>query len=125
MTRRLALTIVGVVVTTLLLAGAGTLALAVASARSTTEADLRGQAGRIAANIDDYLDVGEPIDTAEGQRLLRARLRLLSRLRDLLPVDEVVVLTSDVRGNLDVGELPSTIDLDDICLLYTSPSPRD
>ena len=114
MTRRLALTIVGVVVTTLLLAGAGTLALAVASARSTTEADLRGQAGRIAANIDDYLDVGEPIDTAEGQRLLRARLRLLSRLRDLLPVDEVVVLTSDVRGNLDVGELPSTIDLDDI-----------
>ncbi len=68
MTRRLALTIVGVVVTTLLLAGAGTLALAVASARSTTEADLRDQAGRIAANIDDYLDVGQPLDTPEGQQ---------------------------------------------------------
>ena len=101
MTRRLALVIVGVVITTLLLAGAGTLALASVRARATTVNELRAQATEIAANIDDLLD-GDPAATsAEATRQLRSRLRVLNTLRSILPVDDISVLIAqfvDRRG---------------------------
>ncbi len=114
MTRRLAFVIVGVVVTTLLLAGAGTLALAVGRARSATETDLRGQVVEIAAGVDELLDTGTSIDTAEGQRLLRQRLRLLGRLRELLPLDDVAFLTTAPDGTLNLDDMPTSLSLDDI-----------
>ena len=61
MTRRLTMVLVAVVVTTLLLSGAGTLLLASARARSSTEASLRGKAVDISAGLDDLMDVGVPV----------------------------------------------------------------
>ncbi|HAP76840.1 MAG TPA: hypothetical protein DCR14_12240 [Acidimicrobiaceae bacterium] len=119
MTRRLALVIVGVVVATLLLAGAGTLVLATARARSATEAELRGHAADTAAVIDDLLDTGQAPDTPEGQRLLRLRVRALNQLRALLPFDEITVLVVQPDGSVDVSGLPqqmegTALDIDDV-----------
>ncbi len=109
MTRRLALVIVGVVVATLLLAGAGTLVLATVRARSTTTAELRTQAEDIAANLNDVLDIQAPLDTPEGKKELRQRLRLLSTMRQLMPIDDLTVLTQDASGQLEGGTLPAPL----------------
>ena len=92
MTRRLALVIVGVVITTLLLAGAGTLALASVRARATTVNDLREQATEIADNIDQILEVNSATTSVEATRQLRNKLRVLNALRSILPVDAISVL---------------------------------
>mgnify|MGYP007068768439 CR=1 FL=1 len=70
MTRRLALVIVGVVVATLLLAGAGTLLLSAARARSTTVKELRAQAVEMAGNIGQVLEIDESLSAAEQACLL-------------------------------------------------------
>lgn len=111
MTRRLALVIVGVVVATLLLAGVGTLLLGAARARTTTENELRAQTTEMATSIAEFLDVDADVDTPEGQRQLRARVRALQRLQTILPLDEVVVLIADRRGQFDTSELPATVTL--------------
>jgi len=111
MTRRLALVIVGVVVTTLLLAGVGTLLLGAARARTTTEAELRTQTTEMAVSIAEFLDVDSDVDSAEGQRQLRARVRVLQRLQTVLPLDEVAVLVADRQGEFDTTELPDTVTL--------------
>ena len=111
MTRRLALVIVGVVVTTLLLAGAGTLLLGAARARTTTENELRAQTTEMAASIAEFLDVDAELDTPEGQRQLRTRVRVLQQLQTVLPIDEVVVLVADRQGQFDTAELPPTVTL--------------
>ena len=114
MTRRLALVIVGVVITTLLLAGAGTLALASVRARATTVNDLRDQATEIAANIDDLLD-GDPAATsAEATRQLRSRLRVLNTLRSILPVDDISVLIAQADGTLPTDELPGGLTVEQL-----------
>ena len=114
MTRRLALVIVGVVITTLLLAGAGTLALASVRARATTVNDLRDQATEIAANIDDILD-GDPAATsAEATRQLRNRLRVLNTLRSILPVDDISVLIAQADGTLPTDELPGGLTVEQL-----------
>ena len=111
MTRRLALVIVSVVITTLLLAGAGTLALASVRARATTVNDLRDQATQIAANISDILE-GDPATTnAEATRQLRNRLRILNTLRAILPIDEISVLIAQPDGTLSTEELPGGLTL--------------
>jgi two-component system sensor histidine kinase BaeS len=111
MTRRLALVIVGVVVTTLLLAGAGTLLLGAARARTTTENELRAQTVEIATSVAEFLEVDADVDTPEGQRQVRARVRTLQRLQTVLPLDEVVVLVADRQGQFDTSELPATVTL--------------
>ncbi|MCE9623382.1 MAG: HAMP domain-containing histidine kinase [Actinomycetia bacterium] len=114
MTRRLALVIVGVVVTTLLLAGAGTLALASVRARATTVNDLRDQATEIAANIDDILE-GDPATTsAEATRQVRNRLRVLNTLRAILPIDEISVLIAQPDGALPTDELPGGLTIEQL-----------
>ncbi len=114
MTRRLALVIVGVVITTLLLAGAGTLALASVRARATTVDALRIQAIEIAANIEDLLE-GEPAATsAEATRQLRNRLRVLNTLRSILPLDEISVLIAQADGTLPTDELPGGLTIDQL-----------
>ena len=119
MTRRLALVILAVVVTTLLLAGVGTLLLGAARARTTTESELRAQTTEMAVSIAEFLDVDSDVDTAEGQRQLRARVRVLQRLQTVLPLDEVAVLVADRQGAFDTTELPPTVTLsaDDLAAL--------
>ncbi len=114
MTRRLALTIVGVVITTLLLAGAGTLGLAVVRARATTVNDLRKQATEIAANIDDILQVDAGTTSADATRQLRNRLRVLNTLRSLMPIDEITVLIAKPDGTLPSDELPSGLTIEQL-----------
>ncbi len=111
MTRRLALVIVAVVVATLVVAGGGTLALAAVSARHTTETELRAQTTAFAANISEFLVTEEPIDTAAGQRQLRARIRQLQRMTSVVPLEQFVVLISDRQGGFDLAELPPDITL--------------
>ena len=114
MTRRLALVIVGVVITTLLLAGAGTLALASVRARTTTVNELRNQATQIAANIDDILR-GDPATTsAEATRQLRNRLRILKTLRSVLPIDDITVLIAQPDGSLPTDDLPGGLTLNQL-----------
>ena len=114
MTRRLAFVIVGVVITTLLLAGAGTLALSAVRARTTSVADVRDHATQIAANIDELLVTEAPLDTVEGQRQLRTRLRLLGVVRSAMAVDDLVVLIADQDGRLQGEPLPSPLAIEDI-----------
>lgn len=114
MTRRLAFVIVGVVIATLLLAGAGTLALSAVRARTTSIADVRDHATQIAENIDEVLQTEAPLDTVEGQRQLRTRLRLLSVVRSTMAVDDLVVLTADQSGRLQGEPLPSPLTIEDI-----------
>jgi two-component system sensor histidine kinase BaeS len=111
MTRRLALVIVSVVIATLLLAGGGTLALAAVRARHTTENELRTQTMAFATNIAEFLVTDQPIDTPEGQRQLKTRVRLLQRLKDVIPVDEFTVVTSDRKGRFDPADMPPTVTL--------------
>lgn len=111
MTRRLALVIVSVVVATLVLAGGGTLGLAAVRARHTTENELRNQTIEFAANIAEFLDTDQPVDTPEGLRQLKNRIRLLQRLKTVVPLDEFVVLTSNRKGEFDLTELPDGITL--------------
>lgn len=110
MTRRLTILIVGVVAATLLLVGGGTLVLANVRARHTTERQLRESAESIAASVDGTLDLGEITDPA----VLRRRLRLIRAFGAVLPIDDVAVLISTVGGQLDAGDLPTGITLDDV-----------
>jgi signal transduction histidine kinase len=121
MTRRLALVIVGVVIATLVLAGGGTLALAVVRARASTEADLRTQTTEFATNIAEFLDVGTPIDTPEAQQQLRNRVRLLARIQNVLPADGVTVIIGNKAGDFDLTQLPTGVALssDDLATLTT------
>ncbi len=110
MTRRLTVLIVGVVLATLLLVGAGTLVLANVRARHTTERDLRASAEKVAASIDGTLDLSEITDPAQ----IRRRLRLVRSFGAVLPIDDVAVLVSGANGQLDGSDLPDGIGLDDI-----------
>ncbi len=111
MTRRLALVIVGVVVATLIVAGGGTLALAAVRARHTTESELRDQTTAFASNIAEFLQTDQPLDTPEGQRQLKVRIRQLQRLKAIVPLEEFVVLTSNRQGGFDTSELPTDLTL--------------
>jgi len=116
MTRRLALVIVGVVVATLLLAGAGTLLLSAARARTNTVNELRDQAVQMTENIGELLDLDDGLTEEEATKALRARLRLLGALRQLVEFDDLAVLVLTRQGEVQSGELPAALTLDDIRL---------
>lgn len=126
MTRRLALVIVGVVVATLLLAGAGTLLLSAARARTTTVNDLRLQAEQMAGNIDEVLEIDDTLTAADQAKQLRTRLRLLATIRKVIEFDEFSVLIVARDGTVQ-GDLPSSLSLDDVRLdvLATGASVAD
>ena len=116
MTRRLALVIVGVVVATLLLAGAGTLLLSAARARTNTVNELREQATQMTENIEELLDLDDSLSEEEAAKALRNRLRLLGALRQLVEFDDLAVLVLSPQGDVQSGELPPTLALDDVRL---------
>lgn len=116
MTRRLALVIVGVVITTLLLAGAGTLLLSAARARTTSVNEIREQAVEMAANIDQVLELDDGLSQAEAAKQLRNRLRVLAALRQMVEFDDIGVFVIGANGEVQSGELPSSLSFDDIDL---------
>lgn len=126
MTRRLATVIVGVVVATLLLAGAGTLLLSAARARTTTVKELREQAEQMAGNIGEVLDIDESLTVAEQAKQLKNRLRLLAAMRQVVELDDITVLILQRNGQIQ-GELPAALSMDDIQLdvLATGQSTAD
>jgi len=115
MTRRLATVIVSVVIATLLLAGAGTLLLSAARARTTTVSELRAEAEQMADNIGAILDIDESLSSVEQARQLKNRLRLLATVRKMVDLDDVSVLTVQRNGQIQ-GELPNSLSIDDIRL---------
>lgn len=126
MTRRLATVIVSVVIATLLLAGAGTLLLSAARARTTTVNELRAQAEQMADNIGEVLDIDESLTAIEQAKQLRNRLRLLATMRQVVELDDVSVLIVQRNGEIE-GDLPSSLSIDDIQLdvLATGQSTAD
>jgi two-component system, OmpR family, sensor kinase len=109
MTRRLVILMVGLVATTLLVAGLATLLLANVRARATTETSLREQSVQVAANIGELFDANDGVElTAQEER---QRLRQLTLLRRLLDLDGFSVLTIDRAGRIDADELPATLDV--------------
>ncbi len=126
MTRRLATVIVSVVIATLLLAGAGTLLLSAARARTTTVNELRTEAEQMAENIGAVLDIDESLSAVEQARQLKNRLRLLATVRKVVDLDDVSVLIVQRNGQTQ-GDLPSSLSIDDIQLdvLATGQSTAD
>jgi two-component system sensor histidine kinase BaeS len=109
MTRRLVVLMVGLVCTTLLVAGLGTLVIAHARARSITEESLREQADDVAAALGSALNTETDAITAAQER---QRLRQLAILGRVLDLDGFAVLTLDRRGRvLTTDELPSQLDV--------------
>jgi two-component system, OmpR family, sensor kinase len=106
MTRRLTATIIGVVVATLLIVGAGTLTLANIRARHTTELLLRTQAVELAANINDLIDSSSRLTEAQTRR----RLVVLRSFGKALNIDDIAVLTANRRGQLVGDGLPKGVD---------------
>ncbi|MCU1360999.1 MAG: signal transduction histidine kinase [Ilumatobacteraceae bacterium] len=115
MTRRFVVLMVGLVVTTLLIAGLGTLVLASVRARGTTEDSLRQQAVDLSSSLGQ-LFVGSDSDTLTPVQE-RARLRQLTVLRRVLDLDGFAVLTLNRAGGvLTADELPSALNVDVIDL---------
>ncbi len=115
MTRRLATVIVSVVIATLLLAGAGTLLLSAARARTTTVNELHTQAEQMAGNIGEILDIDESLSAAQQAKQLRNRLRVLAAMRQLVEFDDISVLIVQRSGAIE-GDLPASLSIDDIQL---------
>lgn len=115
MTRRLATVIVSVVIATLLLAGAGTLLLSAARARTTTVSELRTQAEQMAGNIGEILDIDESLSATQQAKQLRNRLRVLAAMRQLVEFDDISVLIVQRNGAIE-GDLPASLSIDDIQL---------
>ncbi len=115
MTRRLATVIVSVVIATLLLAGAGTLLLSAARARTTTVQELRTEAEQMADNIGAVLDIDESLSAVEQARQLKNRLRLLATVRKVIDLDDVAVLIVQRNGQIQ-GDLPGSLSMADIQL---------
>lgn len=109
MTRRLVVAMVGIVVATLLVAGATTLALARWQAGRTTESDLRKQAeALVTAAVAANERAGGPLAEAATRRTLRA-------LRTALRVDGVEFVVIDDAGRI-AGTLPEGVSATDLDL---------
>ncbi len=101
MTRRLTWAIVGAVVATLVVAGAGTLLLAQIGARANTKDDLRDKAQELAAAIED----------ADGP----GAARLLANLRRALSLDDISLLVVGPGGRIG-GPVPASVSTTDLDL---------
>ncbi|MBI5090054.1 MAG: HAMP domain-containing histidine kinase [Actinobacteria bacterium] len=109
MTRRLVVLMVGLVCTTLLVAGIGTLVIAHARARSITEDSLREQAADVATGLGQALGTDTDVVTGAQER---QRLRQLAVLGRVLDLDGIAVLTLDRAGRvLTSDELPPQLDV--------------
>ena len=91
---------------------------AVAPGNGATEARRRLRLGEIL--VKEGLVTDEQIETALAAQKQTNGKRLGEVLVDLRIVDEVTIVQTLAR-RLDL----SFVDLNQICLLYTSPSPRD
>ena len=120
MTRRLTITIVGMVLATLLFVGLGTLAVAGARARSRTASELKTQAREmVSALVDPTLNLdgsattgtsagdGAPSDAAYEQ-IVRRRVALVRRIGGLLKLEDISVVVAS-GGRLQ-GSLPAYVD---------------
>lgn len=142
MRRRLTLTLLGVVLATLVIAGVGTLVLARVGARASTEADVASQAAStaellrvskagtltpaqqraLASGICDELQSSPPGTGAtsrrtEAQRLLCATATQRENRREQversLQKESITIVTLRSDGGID-GELPTGISADDV-----------
>lgn len=111
MTRRLVVLLVGLVTATLLIAGLGTLVLANARARHTTESELREQADNVASNVGSLFE-----DDTLSEAQERQRLRQLTLLRRLLDLDGFAVMTVTTTGALEGDQLPDGLESTDFDL---------
>jgi signal transduction histidine kinase len=110
MTRRLVLLMVGLVVTTLLVAGLGTLVIAHVRARTTTEASLRQQAVDVSSSLGQLFATTDGTEVSAQQE--RQRLRQLTLLRRVLDLDGFAVVTLNRAGGvLTADELPPQLDV--------------
>jgi two-component system sensor histidine kinase BaeS len=107
MTRRLVVLLVGLVTTTLLVAGLATLVIANVRARATTEESLRERSEQVASNIGELFDASDGVELNPTEE--RQRLRQLTLLRRLLDLDGFAVLTIDRAGRIDAEELPTEL----------------
>ncbi|CAB4877157.1 unannotated protein [freshwater metagenome] len=108
MTRRLTIVIVSVVMATLLVAGIGTIVVANLRARQTSEAELRGQAQSVAANIDQMLENGIATGTPQA---VKRRLRLFNTFRSVLDLAGLSILTLQPNDTLTGDTLPPGLDI--------------
>jgi two-component system sensor histidine kinase BaeS len=111
MRRRLTIAILGTVLATLLVAGLGTLALANASARRQTEAELRDQAEATAAILNARRV------PAEAERPLLVTAEQFNRVRNALEIDDIglVVLTRDNSLGPELSDpLPEGLTVEDL-----------
>ncbi len=111
MTRKITLAILTTLVAALLLVGVGTIGLANARARATTEHQLRGQVNDVAARLGDVLEAPPaPDEVGIGRdELLRRRLRTTRLITRVLNLDDFGVVTIGAQGRI-IGELPATVD---------------
>jgi two-component system sensor histidine kinase BaeS len=114
MTRRLTITILGVVIATLLVVGVGTLAVGSVRARRTTARDLRDHASALVGSLTDTLGAGIDDSTTEAEalRLLRRRLVEVRRYAKVLELDDVALVLHTPRGLQ--GDLPAGVHADDL-----------
>ena len=129
MTRRITLVLLSVVVTTLVLAGLGTLLLSSVHTRRNTVDDVRTYAAEIAANVGDLLDFEPPADSVEATRQLRIRVRLLQIVRTVVDVDDLAIVTLAPDGSVATtgpiagDELPAPVSLADLTTLGANGTP--
>jgi signal transduction histidine kinase len=116
MTRRLVLLMVGLVTTTLLIAGLGTLVIANVRARTTTEESLREQAVDVATSLGQLFVQSDGTEVAVTPQEERQRLRQLTLLRRVLNLDGFAVLTVNRLGIVSADELPPQLDVQDFDL---------
>ncbi len=108
MTRRLTLALVGMVATTLVLVGVGTIALASVANRQAAEAELRNQVEALGTVLEEVT-----IATPDERSTVRDRLRSFART---LSLEGVGLLVLPPNGGDPLGELPEGVELADLDL---------
>lgn len=111
MTRRFIVAMLGIVVITLLIAGAGTIAISQLRARRTTEKILRQQTVSVLAGITDTADPANPSanDPTPAATALTQKVNNLRKVKDALHLDDIAVVLVN-RNNVATGDpLPANL----------------
>jgi signal transduction histidine kinase len=109
MRRRLGIALIGMVITSLVLAGLGTIVLASVTNRQTDEQELRDQTDALRALFSEVTVIG----SADGGETRAERLQRLSRSMSL---DGIGIIVIPSNGAAPIGSLPSGVTIDDIDL---------
>jgi signal transduction histidine kinase len=109
MRRRLGIALVGMVITSLVLAGLGTIVLASVTNRQTDEQELRDQTDALRALFSEVTVIG----SVEGEETRAERLQRLSRSMSL---DGIGIIVIPSNGATPIGSLPPGVTIDDIDL---------